>query len=106
MSLMTEATLFKALGDPLRIKIVTKLSSGSTYTLGEITGGLGITRQAARKQVAVLVDARIVCLKPQGREVKVSLNANSLELGKKFISKIEAQWDGRLARFKNFVEGN
>lgn len=101
---MTEAKIFKALGDPLRIKIVTRLSDGSTYTLGDITGGLGVSRQAARKQVGVLVRARIVRLKPEGRKVKVELNAKSLKQGKRFIETIEDSWDNRLSRLKNFLE--
>jgi DNA-binding transcriptional ArsR family regulator len=103
---MTEAKIFKALGDPLRLKIVTKLSSGSAYKMGDITGGLGITRQAARKQIGVLVDANIVLLKSEGREVKVILDTKALDLGKKFISKIELQWDKRLTRLKDFIEKN
>ncbi len=101
---MNEAQIFKALGDPLRIKIVSKLSNGSTYTLGDITSGFGISRQAARKQVGVLVDAKILSLKPEGREVKVLLNMDRLELVKKFIAKLEAVWDKRLSRLKDFVE--
>lgn len=103
---MTEAKIFKALGDPLRLKIVTKLSNCSEYKMGDITGGLGITRQAARKQIGVLVDANIVLLKSEGREVKVMLDTRALNLGKKFISKIELQWDKRLIRLKNFIEKN
>lgn len=102
---MTEAQIFKALGDPLRIKIVSKLSDGSSYTLGDITGGLGISRQAARKQVGVLVDAKIIKLKPEGREVRVMFNVDSLESGKRFITKLEKQWHKRLLRLKDFVEG-
>ncbi len=101
---MTEAKIFKALGDPLRLKIVTKLSNGSEYKMGDITRGLGITRQAARKQIGVLVDANIVLLKLEGREVKVMLDTKALDLGKKFISKIELQLEKRLTRLKNFVE--
>ena len=101
---MNEALIFKALGDPIRLKIVTKLSDGSSYTLGDITGGLGMTRQAARKQVDVLARAKILHLKPEGREVKVSLDLHSLEAGKKFITKLEMQWEKRLSRLKDFVE--
>ena len=103
---MTETQIFKALGDPLRIKIVTKLSDGSMYTLGDITGGLGISRQAARKQVGVLVDAKILRLKPEGRHVNVSLDIETLEIGKKFIAKLEVQWDKRLSKLKDFLEKN
>lgn len=104
MEVMTEAKIFKALGDPLRMSIVTKLSNGSTYTLGDITGGFGVSRQAARKQVGVLVDAKIVRLKPVGREVQVALDIRALAIGKKFIAKLEAEWDKRLMKLKEFVE--
>ena len=101
---MTEAQIFKALGDPLRIKIVAKLSDGSTYTLGDITEGLSISRQAARKQVGVLVDAKILRLTPYGREVKVCLDIGTLDAGKRFIQRLETQWDKRLLRLKDLVE--
>ncbi len=101
---MIESQIFKALGDPLRLKIVVRLSDGSTRTLGDITKGLGITRQGARKQVAVLADAKIVRLKPQGREVKVTLDMDSLRMGKDLITQLENQWDKRLRRLKNLVE--
>lgn len=103
---MTEASIFKALGDPLRLRIVTKLSDGSSYRLGDITEGLGVTRQAARKQLGVLARARIVRLRPEGREVKVMLDIRSLESGKKFIAMLEKQWDRRLSRLKGFLEKN
>ena len=101
---MTEAHVFKALGDPLRLKMVSKLSTGSAYTLGDITGGLGISRQAARKQVGVLVDAKIVRLKQEGREVKVILNAAALDSGKRFFTRLETQWDVRLKKLKDLYE--
>lgn len=101
---MTEAKIFKALGDPLRLKIVTKLSSGSAYKMGDITGGLGITRQAARKQIGVLVEANIVLLKSEGREVKVMLDTKALDLGKKFLARLEVQWENRLELLKSFIE--
>ncbi len=101
-----EAQIFKALGDPLRLKIVKRLSDGSTYTLGEITENLGISRQGARKQIQVLESAKIIKLKPNGREVNVILDAQSLKQGRDFIAKLEAQWDTRLNKLKEFVEGN
>jgi DNA-binding transcriptional ArsR family regulator len=100
-----EDQIFKALGDPLRLKIVARLSDGSTYTVGSLTKGLGITRQGARKQIAVLEAAKIVQLKPSGREVKVILDTKSLKKGRDFIAGLEQQWDKRLKRLKNMVEG-
>ena len=99
-----EAQIFKALGDPLRLKIVERLSDGSSYTLGSLTKGLGISRQGARKQIQVLESANIIELKPQGREVRVTLDTTSLKKGRNFIIGLEQQWDRRLSRLKKVVE--
>lgn len=99
-----EAQIFKALGDPLRLKIIKRLSDGSTYTMGDLTRGLGVSRQGARKQVQVLVSAKIVQLKPNGREVRVVLDVSSLKLGRDFITNLESQWSKRLRKLKKVVE--
>lgn len=101
-----EAQIFKALGDPLRLSIVQRLSNGSIYTLSGVTEGLGISRQGARKQIQVLVAANIIQLTPDGREVRVELVINSLKSVKSFISDLENQWDTRLGKLKDFVEKN
>lgn len=103
---MREARIFKALGDPVRLRIVSRLSGGSAHTLGDLTTGLGVSRQAARKQVEVLADVKIVRLKPDGRTVKVTLNPDSLKSGRDFIAKLERQWDRRLEKLKDFMERN
>ncbi len=101
-----EAQIFKALGDPLRLGIVRKLSEGSTYTLTQITKDLGISRQGARKQVQVLVDAKIISLMHEGREVRVTLVMSSIKSAKNFIADLENQWDKRLGKLKNLLEKN
>jgi DNA-binding transcriptional ArsR family regulator len=101
---MSEAQLFKALGDPLRLTLVKRLSGGTHYTMGDLTRGLGVTRQAARKQLQVLASAKIVVLKQNGREVMVALNINSFKTGKEFITNLENKWDKNLMKLKYFIE--
>jgi DNA-binding transcriptional ArsR family regulator len=96
--------IFKALGDPVRLEIVKRLSNGSSYTMNNLSKDLGVSRQGARKQIQVLLSAKIVNLSPVGRETLVSLDLSSLELARTFISNIEEQWDQRLNALKNFVE--
>jgi DNA-binding transcriptional ArsR family regulator len=95
---------FKALGDPTRLKIVQRLSSGTYATINSVSTDLGITRQGARKHLDVLVGAKLVALEPQGRDVRVTLNPRSLTKAKAFIAQLEKQWDTRLAALKDFVE--
>ncbi len=101
---MSTAQLFKALGDPIRLQIVERLSDGSIQTIGSLIQNTNISRQGARKQMQVLASASLIKLKPTGREVQVRLNMSELEKGKAFIAKLEVQWDKRLQRLKEISE--
>ncbi|NQV86934.1 MAG: helix-turn-helix transcriptional regulator [Woeseiaceae bacterium] len=101
---MLEAKIYKALGDPVRLEIVRRLSIRSTSTVGELSTNLGISRQGARKQLQVLVDANVVYLAQRGRQTDVTLNTRTLEFARAYIAKLERQWDDRLEALKKFVE--
>jgi DNA-binding transcriptional ArsR family regulator len=101
---MVEAEIYKALGDPIRLEIVKRLSRGSPFTIGELSKNLGVSRQGARKQLQVLVSAKVVHLTSHGREIKVTLDMSTLEIARKFICKLENQWDQRLAALKKLTE--
>jgi DNA-binding transcriptional ArsR family regulator len=103
---MLEAAVYKALGDPIRIEIVKRLSFKSTCTVGELSENLGITRQGARKQLQVLVDANVVYLQQRGREIDAALDLETLHLARDFIFLLERQWNSRLEALKNFVEND
>lgn len=104
MSQAAVVQLFKALGDPVRLQIVQRLSHGTPLCMGELSKDLGISRQGARKQIQALVSANVVQLHPVGREVKVQLDAAALAQGRAFIASLEAQWDQRLQALKQFAE--
>lgn len=101
---MTESRVFKALGDPLRLRIVQRLSSESHHTISTLSEDLGLTRQGARRQIQVLVDAQILRLQPVGRETRVTLNVSTLETAREWITSLERQWDQRLMALKTLVE--
>jgi len=101
---MAAAEIFRALGDPIRLEMVQRLTRGSRCTITAISEGLGITRQGARKHLQVLADARIVALLPEGRDVLVSLEPESLDQAKLFIAELERRWDVRLDALRRFVE--
>jgi len=103
---MALAEVFKALGDPIRLEIVQRLSVGESFTIGDVSNDLGVTRQGARKHLQVLVDANMVKLEPKGRDVYVRFETDSLEDAKAFIAEVEKRWDSRLAALRQFVEDN
>lgn len=101
---MIEAEVYKALGDPIRLEIVKRLSTRSASTIGELSANLGLSRQGARKQLQVLVEAKVVHLKQRGRQTDVILDKNTLQIARTFITNLERQWDDRLNALKNYVE--
>lgn len=101
---MTVAVTFKALGDPIRLEMIQRLSAHSAQTVGSLSHGLGLTRQGARKHLQVLADARLVLLKPRGREVEVTLAPEAIDEAKAFIAELESRWDKRLKALQEFVE--
>lgn len=98
--------VFKALGDPIRLEIVQRLSKGEAVTISKVSSNLGITRQGARKHLQILVDANMVKLEPKGRDVNVHLQTRSLDSAKEFIAEVEKRWDSRLEALRQFVEDN
>jgi DNA-binding transcriptional ArsR family regulator len=98
------AVVFNALGDPARLEMVRRLASGQPHPMSVVSGGLGITRQGARKHLQVLVDAKMVSLEPKGRDVLVHLAPEKLVQAKSFIAELERRWDVRLDALRRFVE--
>ena len=100
------AEIFRALGDPIRLEIVQRLSRGESFTIGDVSADLGVTRQGARKHLQVLVEANMVKLEPKGRDVYVRFQTDSLDEAKVFIAEVEKRWDSRLEALRQFVENN
>ena len=97
---------FKALGDPIRLEMIQRLSDGSHYTVGGLSDGLGLTRQGARKHLQILADVELVSLQIIGRRTEVSLDPTTLAGVKLFIADLELRWDQRLHALREFVEND
>lgn len=101
---MIAAQLFHALGDPTRLEIVQRLSTGAFHTITTVSQGLKMSRQGIRKHLQILAEARIIRLEPKGRDTRVQLEEQTLEQAKAYITEIELQWDKRLDALRDFVE--
>jgi DNA-binding transcriptional ArsR family regulator len=101
---MVVAETFKALGDPVRLEMIQRLSSDYKQNVGSLSSKLGITRQGARKHLQVLADVGLVSLSAKGRQTEVMLEVDSLLKAKSFITELEMLWDKRLLALRNFVE--
>lgn len=101
---MIAAERFHALGDPTRIEIIRRLSTGAVYTISTVSQGLEMSRQGIRKHLQILANANVIRLEPQGRDTHVQLERRALEETKAFLVELELQWDERLEALRNFVD--
>lgn len=103
---MTDATLFTALADPTRRKLLVNLAEDSPRTATQLAKGYPITRQGILKHLHILEDAGLVAVYQKGREKRYTLTPEPLSELDQWIKDISAKWDERLLRLKAFVEND
>ena len=83
------AELFKALGDPTRLRIVRLLSSKrQVFCVGALARKIGITQPAVSQHLKVLKNAGILIAHRKGFHVHYAFNPDSLEGHKKLIDEL------------------
>jgi DNA-binding transcriptional ArsR family regulator len=101
---MNEAATFKALGDPIRLEMIKRLSKVPEMVISDLVKNVNLSRQGARKHIQVLAKVGLVTLKTKGRETHVVLDTSSLVTAKSCITELEVQWAVRMQRLKEVVE--
>jgi len=104
LKLEQHAPVFAALGDPIRLSLVSKLLGGKPHSISELTEGTRVTRQAITKHLRVLENVGVVHSVKQGRESLYELDAKPIESLREYLAVIATQWDEALASLKAFVE--
>lgn len=104
LKLEQQATVFAALGDPTRLRLVTKLIDHQPHSIASLTEGTKITRQAITKHLTVLENVGLVSKIKDGRESLYELDPEPLESIQEYLEVIAAQWDQTLNNLKKFVE--
>ena len=98
------ATLFAALGDETRLRIVLRLARGKPVSITELAAGGQISRQAVTKHLHVLAGAGLARAARLGREQRWSLDQDQIERARAFLESVSERWDNALARLKSMVE--
>ncbi len=98
------APLFAALGDPTRLSLVARLSSGGPESIARLSERADVSRQAVTKHLRVLSDAGLVRGFRRGRQHIWELQPRRLVDAHDYLDRIDAQWDAALERLKAFVE--
>jgi DNA-binding transcriptional ArsR family regulator len=98
------ATVFAALGDPTRLKLVAVLCAGGAFSIAQLTAGTEISRQAVTKHLQVLAEAGVVEDVRQGRERLWQLEPHAIGEARDALERIGQEWERRLGRLKALVE--
>jgi DNA-binding transcriptional ArsR family regulator len=98
------ASVFAALGDETRLRLVSRLSSGGPASISRLTDGSGVSRQAVTKHLRVLAGAGLVRARRRGRESLWRLQPERLDEAQRSLDLIARQWDHALSKLKAFVE--
>lgn len=98
------APVFAALGDTTRLALVHRLSTEGALSITRLSEGSGMTRQAITRHLHALGKAGLVRDTREGREHVFSLDLKRLEVARRYLDDVSAQWDAAAARLKAFVE--
>ena len=99
------ATLFGALGDETRLRLLARLSSGGPASIARLSERSHVTRQAITKHLEVLAQAGLVRDDWRGRERVWRLEQKRLADARAFLESVSRRWDDALDRLKRYVEG-
>lgn len=102
--LRNSASIFAALGDPTRLRLIAVLCAGGAMSIAQLTSGTEITRQAVTKHLRVLADAGLVHDIKVGRERLWEFESSQLEEARRSLDVIAQQWDHALGKLKMAVE--
>ncbi len=96
--------VFTALADSTRRDLLTTLAESSPRTATQLAEAYPITRQGILKHLNILEGAGLVSVQQKGREKRYSFTPEPLSELELWVKQLEAKWDSRLLRLKNFIE--
>jgi DNA-binding transcriptional ArsR family regulator len=98
------ASLFDALGDPHRLRIVDTLCERGPRSTLQVASAVPLSRQAATKHLQVLQHAGVVRSDKRGRERIWTVEPQPLSAAGGYLSALSDRWDHALDRLRAFVE--
>jgi DNA-binding transcriptional ArsR family regulator len=99
-----KAPLFDALGDPNRLRIVTRLCDGGPSSTAEVTQVVAVSRQAATKHLMLLEAVGLVSSERKGRERIWRLQPEPLSDASDYLTALSHRWDRAIDRLRAYVE--
>jgi DNA-binding transcriptional ArsR family regulator len=100
---MQEDSVFSALSDPSRRRLLESLAGRESASVTELTSELPVTRQAVSKHLAALGQAGLVEFSRAGRETRYRLTPQPLDDALAWMERIGDRWDERLALLREHL---
>ena len=98
-----EATTFRALGEPSRLRIVETLRHGPT-SVGDLAEVLDIRQPQVSKHLRVLGEAGIVVVEPLARRRIYRLEEMPFEEIGRWVDSFERLWETRLNSLDRYLD--
>lgn len=96
-------TVFAALADPTRRRVLDEVGRRGAATATELAADLPVTRQAVAKHLGVLATAGLVDAQRSGRETRYRVTPAPLGDAIGWMAQVGAEWDDRLARLRRLT---
>jgi DNA-binding transcriptional ArsR family regulator len=96
---------FLALSHPVRRAIVERLVAGPA-TVGQASGGLGVSKPAVTKHVRVLEDAGVVSRTVSGRTHVLRLEATPLREASEWLELHRSLWEAKFEAVERHLADN
>jgi DNA-binding transcriptional ArsR family regulator len=103
-AVVDRAPLFDALGDPNRLRIMTRLCDGGPCSTSEVTRVVSVSRQAATKHLLLLEAVGLVSSQRNGRERIWRVQPKPLTDASEYLTALSQRWDRAIDRLRAFVE--
>lgn len=103
-AVVAKAPLFDALGDPNRLRIITRLCDGGPSSTTEVTEVVAVSRQAATKHLMLLEAVGLVSSERRGRERIWRLQPQPLADASDYLTALSQRWDRAIDRLRDYVE--
>jgi DNA-binding transcriptional ArsR family regulator len=96
--------LFAALAEPTRRHLLDRIAVHGTATATVLAGESPVSRQAVVQHLAILEKVALVSSMKAGRERQYVVRPEPLTEAARWMDRIAAQWDARLAVIKKLAE--
>jgi DNA-binding transcriptional ArsR family regulator len=104
MTTQPDDTLWSAIADPSRRRVLDLLISNGEVSASWLAGHVPFSRQAVSKHLVVLEQAGLITRRKEGREVLYHVDVDRLNQATRAMAEVATQWDRRLGSIKRLAE--